>query len=803
MPTERIKEIGRTRFPKYYVGDDAFVNQEITFSVFRPRIYTKVWKETEGEAISIRRAKALKEYLHSVPLFIRPHELLVGYHAEEPNAMTVNLEQINLSAVDRYIKNGFIKEEAVDEFKEYKEYWSTRNLRSYMFNLLTEEEIALVEAGHRYIEGNPTDAATFTQPDHELYMDIGLNEILRQLREKLENLYSERDQLDNSPELVDLCHKINDVKAMIIAAEAVIHWANRYSKLAAEMAEAEPDPARKQELQRISEMCAWVPANPARNFWEAMQTHWLTYIVYHCIEVQAASVSLRLDQLFWRYYEKDVVVDKTLSRDLAMEIIQNFLYKADEMGWATAQDYQTALQGTNMVAVYTIGGVNTDGSDACNELTMTILDCIDDMRLSHPDFKFRWHADTDQKTWKRVIEVIRSGLGQPAIKNDDVAMDILQNHYGCTLEEARSWSTIGCAAPSPTIRQGRCRNPVGSIFPAKIVELTLNNGVDPVPLNGKNVAAGLQTGDPTKFETFDELLEAYRKQLEYFMVMQHRVRYLGEVANTALCRRPFASCLFHRSLEASRDVLDVPCKPVAATIVPGMVDAIDALVGLKKLVFIDKKYTMEEVLKALAADWEGYEAMRHDFINTTKFGNDDDLADDLGYKLYDMVTQKGKQITDYDGGHPLPAALVLTWAFTLAPMTGALTNGRKLGDLLADGGGPHAGYDRNGPMSAVLSVAKIDSRNIRMLIFNQKFDAASVAGDTGLQKLKNHIEAAMKQDVEMIQFNIVDRETLLEAQDRPEEYEDLVVRVSGYNVRFVDLTKTLQDGIIARTQHAI
>jgi formate C-acetyltransferase len=168
-----------------------------------------------------------------------------------------------------------------------------------------------------------------------------------------------------------------------------------------------------------------------------------------------------------------------------------------------------------------------------------------------------------------------------------------------------------------------------------------------------------------------------------------------------------------------------------------------------------------------------------------------------------MVTQKGKEITDYDGGHPLPAALVLTWAFTLAPMTGALTNGRKRGDLLADGGGPHAGYDRNGPMSAVLSVAKMDSRNIRMIIFNQKFDSVSVAGDTGLQKLKSHIEAAMRQDVEMIQFNIVDREELLEAQERPQEYEDLVVRVSGYNVRFVDLTKTLQDGIIARTQHTI
>ncbi|MCL5072693.1 MAG: hypothetical protein M1308_17640, partial [Actinobacteria bacterium] len=230
-----------------------------------------MWKETEGEPTSVRRAKALAYYLDTVPIFIRPNHLLVGYQAESPEAMTFNVEHFAPKIIEGYINQGFVRPNEVDELCGYLEYWKTRNLQSMLDNYyFTDEEKKLINAGHRYLEASSAENSTFTQPDHDMYLDKGLNNLLEQLREKLAHLLVEREKCDMSPDLVEICNKINDVNAMIIAAEAVIRWANRYSKLAAEMAKNEPDPARKEELMAISEICAWVPANPARNFWEAL-----------------------------------------------------------------------------------------------------------------------------------------------------------------------------------------------------------------------------------------------------------------------------------------------------------------------------------------------------------------------------------------------------------------------------------------------------------------------------------------------------------------------------------------------------
>ncbi|MCL5072692.1 MAG: formate acetyltransferase, partial [Actinobacteria bacterium] len=499
----------------------------------------------------------------------------------------------------------------------------------------------------------------------------------------------------------------------------------------------------------------------------------------------------------------DVLIDKTLSRERAIELIENMLYKADELGRAVSTEYHKTLQGTNMLAVYTIGGVKSDGSDACNELTLAILDAIDDLRICHPDFKFAYHPNVNPKIWKRVVEIVRSGLGQPSIKNNDLNVSNLVSQFGFTLEEARSWAVLACAAGSPTIQHGRCRDSGYAIFPAKILEMALNNGFDPVPLNGEIRKVGPATGDAAKFSSFEELFEAFRKQWAWCLKKAATIKYLSEVGCTAMLKRPFVSCIFHRSFDACRDVMDIPAKSAAYYITPGIVDTIDSLISLKKLVFEDKKYTMSQVLEALKANWEGYETMREDFINTTKYGNDDDFADDIAKLVVSMSADEGLKVKDYYGDHPVANIMVLSWTFTLAPYVGALPNGRKLNDLIADGGGPHAGCDRNGPMAAVLSVSKIDSKRIRDLIFNQKFSESVLSGDAGLKKLQNHIETAMKLGIEMIQFNVVDRENLLKAQKYPEQYQNLVVRVSGYNVRFVDLPRKVQDGIISRTEHVI
>ncbi|MFC2002202.1 pyruvate formate lyase family protein, partial [Chloroflexota bacterium] len=739
--------------------------------------------------------------------YIGSHRLIVGYHSEDPSVLPHCIEVMDAEHLESYISGGFVKEEEVDEWRQYTEYWRKRSVGALQKSCFTEKERKMAYAGHRYFEVLSTRQGLRTQPDHDLVLDVGLNNTVAKLRQKLETLYREKEECADGARGIELFQQIDGAKAMLIALEGFLRWTNRHSQAARDMAEKEMDPVRKGELLKIAEICSWVPGNPPRSFWEALQSHWFSFLGYQVIETLGVGVSARLDQIFWPWYEKDILIDRTLPRERALELMQNFLLNVDELGLPLAMEKRTSLQGTNFLAIYTIGGVKPeDGADACNELTLLILDAIDDLRMCHPDFKFRWHPKVNPKVWRRVVEVIRSGLGQPSIKNDQVAISTLMHHYGFSLEEARSWAVIGCISPGPTINsKGACRRAAFTVPPCKYLELALNNGTDPVPFpDGELLQASLQTGKSTSFITFDELFEAFRQQIALGIRKASHLKTLGEHAVNTLLKRPFASCFYHRSLDTCVDVMDATEPGLPWFNMPGVVDAVDSLISLKKLVFEDKKYTMSQVLTALRANWEGYEVMRQEFINAPKFGNNDDFADEVAKHVYNMIADEANKVTDKNGASPMPSGLVVTWMFSLAPLTGALSNGRKLGDPMADGGiSPHAGYDRNGPMAAILSAAKIDSQRQKANIFNQKLSPSSVEGESGLRKLQNYIETAMTLGLDMVQFNVVDAETLREAQRHPEQYKTLVVRVSGYNARFADLNKFVQDAVIARSAHAL
>ncbi len=799
MPSERIQEVVDYRVPKYFSGDH-FI-KPVYLSILRTRIYTQVWKETEGEPPGIRRAKAFARFLEEIPIFIRPKSLLVGFFSESPNAFEFCVEAADLKILDQYIEAGYIREEDVDEWREYKEYWSKRNLDTAISNFLTAEEDGISAANQKYMEVRPTHHTSRTVPDNDLYLEQGLNETLETVRQKLDKLYKQKDECIDGPAGIEICLKINDLKAMIIAGEAFLRWTNRYSELAKSMANKEKDPQRKEELMQISEICSWVPGNAPRTFWEAVQSHWFTMMGYHLMEHACHGTSYRLDQLFWPFYEKDVLIDKTMTRERALEIMENYLLLVDELGQPLGVEFRRLNQGVNFLATYTIGGVKPeDGSDACNETTLLILDAMDDLRLSHPDFKFRWHPKVNPKAWKRVCEVVRSGLGQPSIKNDKVIIAGLMNHYGFTLEEARSWATIGCISPGVTIYWGTAKRDAFTISPVKYLDLALENGWDKV----FKQQVSPKTGDAAKFTSFEDVFEAYRKQIPWAIRKAMHIKNIGEYWNKALLKRPFASLFFHRALDAERDIMDAPNKGLPWVNVPGTVDAVDSLISLKKLVFEDKKYTMEQLLTALRADWAGYEDMRQEFINATKFGNNDDFADEVATQTYAMIAEEFNKVTDLDGASPMPSGLVVTWMFLLAPYIGAMPNGRKLGDPLADGGAsPHANYDREGPMAAVLSASKIDFEKWKAAIFNQKLTPSTVAGEAGLRKFQHYIETDLSLGLDMIQFNVVDKDTLIAAQKEPEKYQNLVVRVSGFNAHFADLAKFVQDAIIERTEHPL
>ena len=799
MVTERIREVSDYHVPKYFSGDH-FI-KPVYLSILRTRIYTEVWKETEGEPPGIRRAKAFARFLEKMPIFIRPQDLLVGFYSEAPHAFEFCVEAADLKILDQYIEAGYIREGDVNEWREYQKYWSKRNLNTAISNFLTEEEEKISTPNQRYMEVRPTHHTSRTVPDNDLYLETGLNQTLEMVRQKLNRLYKEKEECTDGPTGIEICFKINDLKAMLIAGEAFLHWTNRYSELAKKMAEKEKDPNRKKELMQISEICRWIPGNPPRTFWEAVQSHWFTMLGYHMIEHACHGTSYRLDQIFWPFYEKDVLIEKTLSREKALEIMENYLLFVDELGQPLGVEFRRLNQGVNFLATYTIGGVKPeDGSDACNELTLLILDAIDDLRLSHPDFKFRWHPKINPKVWKRVCEVVRSGLGQPSIKNDTVIIPGLMNHYGFTLEEARSWANIGCISPGVSIYWGTAKRDAITICPAKYLDLAFENGWDKV----FKEQVGPKTGDAAKFTSFEEVFEAYRKQMAWAIRKAMHIKNIGEYWNKALLKRPFTSLFFHRALDAERDIMDAPNKGIPWVNVPGTVDAVDSLISLKKLVFEDKKYTMEEVLRALRANWEGYEEMRQGFIYTTKYGNNDPFADEVAKQTYAMIAEEFNKVTDLDRASPMPSGLVVTWMFLLAPYIGALPNGRKIGDPLADGGcSPHSKYDRQGPMAAILSASKIDFEKWKAAIFNQMLTTSSVEGEAGLKKFQNYVETAMDLGLDMIQFNVLDKEVLKKAQQNPEQYQNLVVRVSGFNAHFVDLAKFVQDAIIERSQHQI
>jgi len=801
MLSERVQRLKDNHVPKFFKSGD-YVSP-LYLSINRTRHFTESWKNTEGEPTSLRRAKAFANALDKMPIFIRPDELIVGFYAEDQHALPVCIESVNPKVIEGFIENKKVKEDEVDEWKEHIEYWRHKNVATTVEALCTEEEMKLASSANTYMEVLPGEYTSRAQVEHDLYLEKGLNGILDSLKDKLSKLEVERSENGGGTEAIKILEKIIDLKAMIITAEAVIRWAERYSKLAAKMAKGEKDPKRKKELENIAEICSWVPANPARTFWEAVQSHWLCSLAYQIIENLSHGTSMRLDVVFEKWFEKDVVKDKILPREVALEIMEDLLIKVDELGRPLPLWRRTALQGANFLATYTIAGVKPeDGSDASSETTLLILDAIDDLKLNHPDFKFRWHPKVNTRIFKRCLEVVRNGLGQPSIKNDPIVIEGLMNHYGFSIEEARSWSVVGCISPAPTIGQGRARRDAIGTTPLKWLELTLHNGVEPVfaPRVGQQV--GLKTGDPTEFKSFDELFEAYTKQYAYSLRVAFRVKTISEHYSNIMIKRPFLSCLYRRSLESCRDITDTPEKGMPWANDPGKVDSVDSLIALKKLVYDDNKYTMKEVLKALKADWKGYEEMRQEFINAPKFGNNNSYADEIAKRVYTMIADEMSKVKDQNNASPMPSGLVVTRMWLLADKIGAMPNGRRFNDPLADGGiNPHAGYDKNGPMAAIISASKIDATKQKANIFNQKLSPSNVAGEEGLQKFYDYVTASMNLGLDMIQFNIVDSKMLKDAQKDPDKYPNLVVRVSGYNAHFNDLDKFVQDAVIERTQH--
>jgi formate C-acetyltransferase len=592
-------------------------------------------------------------------------------------------------------------------------------------------------------------------------------------------------------------HKQEQLRAMRIAAGALIHFAERHAELARRMAEQESEPQRRAELERIAEVCTHVPAHAPRDFWEALQYYWFVHLgVTTELNPWDAFNPGKLDQHLYPFYRQGLD-DNTLTHEQAEELLQCFWIKfnnqpAPPKVGVTAEESNTY---TDFAQINT-GGVKPDGSDAVNEVSFLILDVIEQMRLLQPSSSIQVSKKNPDRFIKRAARIIRTGFGQPSIFNTDVVVQEMIRQ-GKSLEDARCGGTSGCVETGAFGKENY--NLTGYFNLPKVLEVTLNNGVD--PRTGQRI--GLETGDPRQFETFEDLFTAYERQINYFIDVKIRGSNVIERLYAEYLPAPFLSLLIDDCIARGQDYHDGGARYNTSYIQGvGLGTITDALTALKYHVFDHSTLTMEQMLTLLEGDFAGRERERLTLVNQTpRYGNDDDYADSLMVRVFNTYFDAIDGRPNTKGGTYHIDLLPTTCHIYFGAVLGATPDGRHARTPVSEGISPVQGADRHGPTAVLKSAAKMDHTRTAGTLLNQKFTPRLLADEAGLDSLVQLVRSYFRLDGHHIQFNVVDADTLRVAQQHPEQYRDLIVRVAGYSDYFCDLGKTLQDEIIARTEH--
>jgi formate C-acetyltransferase/benzylsuccinate synthase len=630
--------------------------------------------------------------------------------------------------------------------------------------------------------------------------------IIAEIDQKIEET-EEKTIGPSHPDLIPLYQKINNWEAMKICLNAGIRWAKRHARLARIIAEHfETDPKRKEELLRVAETCERVPAQPPRNLQESLQyDHFIQVLARR--ETREGAWPARPDYYHGPYYEKDVIIEKNITEEEALDLVGEFLIRAYDVPLvlAAARWVREGLQGIAGTWVWTLGGVKPDGSDACNAMTMALMKAARLVRVSNPTFAFRWHPKVKDEVMREIFECIRHGLGYPSMRNDPILIANGMHWHGHPLEEMRTWVHQACMSPCPTTKHGvqpmRMASATGNM--AKVVEYVLTNGYDPVV----NMQMGPKTGDPRKFTDFEQVFKAWVTQLEWLMDLLVRVVNVGRYKQDVIAPRPFLSGISERSVESGLDVVRPEGERGNSWITAfTWVENADSLAAIKKLVFDDKKYTMAQLIDALQVNWDGYEEMRLDFVNhAPKWGNDDDYVDDVMLRCLRECARYSHVIRDPSGNTWPILPENVSGNIHYSSIVGPLPNGRRRGDALYDGGiSPGPGLDKKGPTAVLKSCGKIDHiADGRAFLLNQRLSPTQLKGEKGYQLWKAYMRTWADLGLDHIQFNMVSDETLRAAQKDPEKYQEVIVRVAGYSAHFVDISRKTQDNIIQRTIQGI
>lgn len=763
-------------------------------SIERALLFTEAYKKYEGSVeMPVLRALSFKHYIENRTLYIGDGELIVGEKGDTPQAAPTYPEICCHTIEDMEIMNDrdVVDFKVTEEDKKIQEeviipYWKGRQTRQKIVNAMTEEW------KNAYAAGMFTEFMEQRAPGHTVCGDIIYRKGFLELKEDIEKRIAELDFL-NDPEAYE---KKTDLEAMAISCEAMAILGKRYAELARKMASETDDEQKKADLLLIAENCDVVPAHAPKTFHQAIQMYWFVHIgITTELNTWDAFSPGRLDQHLNPFYEKDVE-DGILTRERAQELLECMWVKFNNQPAPPKVGITLKESGTytDFVNINT-GGIRPDGQDGVNDVSYIILDVMDEMKLVQPSSNVQISRKTPQKFLKRACEISRKGWGQPAFYNTEAIIQE-QLEAGKTVVDARLGGTSGCVETGCFGKEAYVLT--GYMNIPKILEITLNNGFD--KYTGKQI--GLQTGNPREFKTYEELFDAFKKQLHYMVDVKVR----GNAVIEKICAEhmpcPLMSSIVDDCIEKGKDYQRGGARYNTRYIQGvGIGTITDSLAAIKYNVFDKKKFDMDTMLKAMEANFEGYEAELNMVKNKTpKYGNDDDYADEIMKDVFNTYYSEVTGRPTVNGGHYRVDMLPTTCHVYFGEVMGASPNGRLAEKPVSEGISPEKGGDTNGPTAVIKSCAKMDHLKTGGTLLNQRFAPSVVQGEEGLDNMANLIRSYFNMDGHHIQFNVFDKNVLLAAQKNPDEYKDLIVRVAGYSDHFNNLSRALQDEIIARTE---
>ncbi|HPW78744.1 MAG: Benzylsuccinate synthase alpha subunit [Bacteroidetes bacterium ADurb.Bin037] len=775
---------------------EASFQAEPSLSIERACIVTDFYRKN-GDKYStpLTRALCFRELCEKQTIYIGEGELIVGERGPLPKAVPTYPELTCHSVEDLHILNTrerqryTVREEDIPIYeKEIIPFWQGRTQRDRIFSVLPDDWRTLYSSG-LFTEFAEQRAPGHTALDGKIYR-CGMNGFRDRIARAIERNASSKDPL--------ALQKNEMLQAMYIACEAIVLFAGRHASLALKMAaqcREQGDLERASELECIALICRRVPAEVPGTYREALQMYWFVHLGT-IIELNGwdAMNPGHLDQHLESFYRNDlesgILTEQQAKELMACLFIKVNNHPAPPKVGVTARESGTYNDFTNI----NIGGVRPDGSDAVNPVSYIMLQTLEELHLLQPGLSVHIVPDTPEDFLKESCRVIAKGYGYPSVFNPDIYVKELVRQ-GKSLKDAYEGGCSGCIEVGAFGKEAYLLT--GYLNVVKILEITLNNGTDPV--SGHMVS--IKTGDPTGFRSFDELYGAFIKQLKYVINTKVTVNHRIERICAEWMPAPFLSVLIDDCIEKGMDYYNGgPRYNTSYIQCTGLGTAADCLSSLKKHIFDDGKWSMENLLKALSCNYEGYEPMRRYILNKTPFfGNDDDYVDRLAVRLYDDLFTLIDGRPNTRGGKFHMDMLSTTCHVYFGAVTGALPNGRKAGRPLSDGTSPAHGADTNGPTAVVRSLGKLDQVKSGGTLLNQRFSPSMVRTQEDREKLASLIRCYFELGGHHIQFNVVDTDTLRQAQKEPELYRDLLVRVAGYSDYFNHLAPALQEDIICRT----